>query len=291
MPKAARKDFSNAESPYKNRRGQRGEQKALKDTLMAKKCSIPHRLAHVIMHGGRFHDDNGHVEDVNGYITACKQVIMGYKGKSRNGKEVDVPGWGKISKCVEPVVHINGCSDIFHYHRRYKEPALHFHAIVGIMMKPDKETDMFDKFNRQRAFFRLMGNQEFGCKECDQKRISGSAQKCQTCDTGFRIKQINDEDHLENVKRYINKRRAEYEGREVNELGETITKCEGNHENEKEKQRCYDCQNARMRGAFDDLDKEAEVENEKEEDEEDESGDESGSSEEESGDDSGEDDD
>ena len=280
MPKAARKDFSNAESPYKNRRGQRGEQKELKDTLMAKKCSIPHRLAHVIMHGGRFHDDNGHVEDVQGYITACRQVIMGYKGKTRNGKEVDVPGWGKISKCLEPVVHISGCSDVFQYNRRYKEPALHFHAIVGIMMKDDKSTDMFDKFNRQRAFFRLMGNQEFGCKECDQKRITGSAQKCQTCDTGFRIKQINDESHLENVKRYLDKRRAEYEGRELNDLGEEVEKCNGEHKDEKEKARCYDCQNKRMSSAFNEIDREDSEKNnegEEEEEEEDEESDDSGS--------------
>ena len=154
----------------------------------------PWRLFHAIFVGGRYHDENHHVEDEEAYRIACGDIV----------EQI-----GKFTKSRVEAVHIEDCDNLFKFRG---EPILHYHALMMVRCDRNTKQPIMSKEWRNRHFFRHMGNADFGCEDCVKHGQRGKGTRCNICNTFCVFRPIKNKEHALATKQYIERRHAEHNG-------------------------------------------------------------------------------
>lgn len=241
-----RKDYSKRKyEPYSKKAHPKYDKTEDSAGVIFNTNQCPHKLYHVIFVGGRFHDENGVVDDVDGYLKACRELVS---------------TMGRFTKSNIDCVHVDDCENLFQYCNN-RNSVLHYHALVLIRCDRNTKKPLMDDAWRKRHYFRHLGNQQYNCKECDINGSKGKSAKCPTCDCFCVFRPIRNSEHALATKEYIKRRHAQYTGElyESPDVPEDIqehSRCTIEHSSERERQQCDAC----YRDTCNDMDQQQEQE-------------------------------
>ena len=155
-----------------------------------------HSLWHITIQGGRYTNRFGDFTiSEEEFISKCREACS------------------KFNKVIEEVIDDQCC----------KQP--HIHMLIA-SRENDRGEQIITTRRQIRQLAKQLSNDSRGCSGCTHIVNQGSPQNCSNCYFKITRKQIKDDQHLENTKRYFERYRAAKEGRDLDEEEAAAVECE-----------------------------------------------------------------